>query len=65
MYGRTENMNTYDLERIARKLVKKAGGDEQEAMRLMAPVVDQHDLTGDQILDLADMIIDVADGLPI
>ena len=57
-------MNTYDLEKIARDLVKKYG-DALEACKHTGAIIDKHDLTGDQIYTLSDMIFDVASGVPL
>lgn len=57
-------MNTYDLEKIARDLLKKHE-EPFTAMANMGPVIEKHDLTGDQIYTVCDMILDVASGVPI
>jgi hypothetical protein len=57
-------MNTYDLEKIARGLLKKHE-EPFTAMANLASVAEKHDLTGDQIYTLCDMILDIACGVPI
>lgn len=57
-------MNIYDLEKIARDLLKKHE-DPFDAMANLAPVVEKHDLTGDQIYTVCDMIVDIASGVPL
>ncbi len=53
----------YDLEKIARDLVKKSGGDANGAAMKLEPLIEKYDLTGDQISTINEMIVDIACGL--
>lgn len=58
-------LNTYDLERIARNMLKNACGDALKAHESFGDVVDKYGLTGDQCLDLSYMIGEIARGFDV
>lgn len=58
-------LNTYDLERIARNMVKNGRGDVLKAHEGFDKIVDKYGLTGDQCLDLSYMIGEIARGFDV